>query len=530
MRGCEIGGSVNGCEPAAAFKRGRWGRMGMGNGPSFDDVIATMSAASVGSPTADRLRILSDASRDFAAATQDVGRLYESIARRLAGGVKDLCIVQLASPDGRELTPVALDAADDDTRRRLRELYASPTPLDERPIARRVHETGEPFLWPKVDLARIRTQTTPSFFAFVESVEVHNLLMAALRVDGRSIGQVVLARYRPESPPFDEHDVLLVRAIADHAALAISNARSLEARRVAETRFARLADSGILGIIVTTLDARVLQLNEALANLVGHPRDELLSGAVRWADLTPREWHAQDRRAVSELTSVGVASLREKEYLRKDGSRVPVLVGSAMLDGPAKECISFVLDLRGSQRMEAAVEHLREARASEATFRGFVEAAPDAVVIVNGDGKIVLVNSQTERLFGHARDALVGQPIELLVPRRHGEAHPAHRAGYVAAPRLRAMGSGRELHGLRKDGTEFPVEISLSPLESETEERSSTAPSATSPSGRRPTSSGSAWRRSWSPRTTPSSARRWKGSSRAGTAAPSASSATPPTR
>jgi PAS domain S-box-containing protein len=130
-----------------------------------------------------------------------------------------------------------------------------------------------------------------------------------------------------------------------------------------ESRIRRLVDAQIIGIFIGNLQGEILEANDAFLKIVGYGRDDLLSGLVRWTDLTPLEWRDRDQQAIAELTATEVIQPYEKEYFRKDGSRVPVLIGAAVFARGGNEGVVFVLDLTERKHAEEERERLRQAQA-----------------------------------------------------------------------------------------------------------------------------------------------------------------------
>jgi PAS domain S-box-containing protein len=210
-------------------------------------------------------------------------------------------------------------------------------------------------------------------------------------------------------------------------------------------------------MVVIDEDGHIVLVNAQTERVFGFSRDELLGRSVEM--LVPDNLHEVHRKHRDEYVAEPhfrtMGSGLDLRARRKDGSEFTVEISLAPL---------YTAD---GLLISAAVRDVTSKRREERLFRGLLEAAPDAMVIVDHQGRIVLVNAQVKELFGYARDELVGQPVEMLVPERFAGMHVAFRSGYVAGPRTRPMGLAGDLFARRKDGSEFPVEISLAPLATE---------------------------------------------------------------
>ncbi|MBI4423457.1 MAG: PAS domain S-box protein [Elusimicrobia bacterium] len=223
-------------------------------------------------------------------------------------------------------------------------------------------------------------------------------------------------------------------------------------RRGEEERFRLAVEAAPNAMVMADRDGTIVLVNHQTETLFGLAREELLGRSVEV--LVPERLRRPPSPGGLFAAAPAMPSGGGRELVgqRKDGSEVPIEIG-----------ISPVRTADGELVLVSIVDITERKRAQE-LFRIAVESAPNGMVMVDRRGLIVLVNEQTERLFGYRREELLGQSIERLVPGRFRAGHPEMREGFFRHPKARPMGAGRDLFGLRRDGSEFPVEIGLNPL------------------------------------------------------------------
>jgi PAS domain S-box-containing protein len=228
-------------------------------------------------------------------------------------------------------------------------------------------------------------------------------------------------------------------------------------RKRLEERFRRVVEAAPNAMVMIGAAGRIEMVNAQAEHMFGYSREELVGRQVEM--LVPERFRSdhpalrQSFFADPKARPMGAG--RDLYGLKKNGEEFPVEIGLNPIEtdeGPM--VLSAIVDISQRKRLEER-------------FRRVVEAAPNAMVMVGAGGRIEMVNAEAEKLFGYARAEMLGQPVEMLVPERFRGHHPGLRGSFFADPKARPMGAGRDLFGLKKDGSEFPVEIGLNPIETE---------------------------------------------------------------
>ena len=212
-------------------------------------------------------------------------------------------------------------------------------------------------------------------------------------------------------------------------------------------------------VMVVTQHGAVLHWNKGAEAVFGYGSGEAVGRQIDEL-IVPPDQRDEHERQLAETLANGFATF-ESLRRRRDGTLVYVDVSWKVVRLAGNDAPLIL----STKKDVTALRVLRDTKQVEARYRSLLESTPDGIVMVNPTGHIVFTNSHAQALFGYGRGELHGKPIEMLLPQRFRAKHFGHRAKYFEEPRTRAMGAGLELYGLRKDGAEFPVEISLSPMQ-----------------------------------------------------------------
>lgn len=278
------------------------------------------------------------------------------------------------------------------------------------------------------------------------SATLHGAMAFPIKWDGRTLG--VMEFFSRERRPPDVEQMEILGTIGAQIGQFVMRKRAEEALRNSEERFRRLVDANIIGLMIADVHGHVLEANDVLLTMLGCSREELLSGLVRWDTMTPPEWRPLSEEVRREVLQDGVARPREKEYFRKDGSRVPVLLGVALVERTRGTCISFVLDLTEQKRAEEALRRYGEA------IRDLYNQAPCGYHSLDAEGTFQSVNDTELAWLGYTREELVGKRrFETLLTPESGRSFRAQFSRFME----RGLASGLEFEMVRKDGTTMPV-------------------------------------------------------------------------
>jgi len=333
-----------------------------------------------------------------------LGRLITTLLRiavEHAGAERGLLIM---FPDDEPQIAAEATAGRGQVEITLRQAAASPAELPET-LLHTVIRTRE-----SVILDDASAQNPFSADGYISQKRARSVLCLPLVKQAKLIGVLYLEN-NLASHVFTPTRISVLEMLASQAAISLENAGLYNDLREREARIRRLVDSNIIGIIIWDIQGRIIEANQAFLDMLGYSREDLISGRLRWTELTPAEWREADDQALAKLKAAGTVQPREKEYFRKDGSRVPVLLGATTFGDRQDEGVAFVLDLTERKRAESA---LQQSQAYLTQAQELSRTGSFGWSVATGE---IIWSEETFRIF--QCDRTTRPTVEFIVQRTH---------------------------------------------------------------------------------------------------------------
>ena len=297
-----------------------------------------------------------------------------SVAKLAVVGFADWCSVDVLQPDG-EIHRLAVQHVDP-AKIELAYEYARHYPPGDNSLSKVAISTGQPVLISEVpDSMLEQAAQSPEHLAMIRALEIKSVICAPMVARGRTLGLITFTASQG-GRRFDNQDLGMAVEIARRAAVAIDNARLFREVSESEERFRRLYESNIVAVTFWKINGEITAANDAYLNILGVSRQDFeTNGGLRWSDLTPEEFRATDEQIIRECLETGASRVHEKEYLRPDGTRTPVMLAAAFLNSFRNEGVAFIVDITERKKLDRQSRGVADAAVAISAAR----SVPDVV-------------------------------------------------------------------------------------------------------------------------------------------------------
>lgn len=357
----------------------------------------------------ERLEFLANASR-LLVTSLDYETTLANVACLAVPYLADICVVDLVDEHQvpHRVAGAHIDPAKEELLYELVRRY--PPLLNKASPLNKVLRSNQSILLPEIPEALVADYAREAEHRKIlqDIGTLCSSIVVPLIARGRSLGGISFYTLQESGRHYNAADLALAEDLAQRVALAVDNARlyretqeAEQALRQSESRFRRVVESNMIGIGVWELNGKIIEANDALLQLLGFTQEDLQAGILSWQGLTPSEYQPLEEKALQEIETVGIFTPFEKEYIRKDGSRIPVLLGGARFEDMPSSGVFFVLDLTERRRTEQERLHLlEELESKQRLLEAVLQQMPAGIMVAEApSGRFVLMNEQVQQIL-----------------------------------------------------------------------------------------------------------------------------------